>query len=110
MTPKRNCWEFMMCGREPDGANVQDLGVCPAATDERLSGVHEGKNSGRACWIVVGTLCEDTVQGTHALNIVDCMKCDFYKLVQREESTSFMPAKRLRSKMRQLSKSRSPQI
>ncbi|GBD98556.1 hypothetical protein BMS3Abin07_00576 [bacterium BMS3Abin07] len=54
---KRNCWEFKGCGREPGGKNAEGLGVCPAATYERLDGIHRGKNGGRVCWIIAGTMC-----------------------------------------------------
>ena len=47
---KKNCWEIKNCGREPSGNKVEELGVCPAATEVRLNAVHEGTNAGRACW------------------------------------------------------------
>jgi len=28
---KENCWEVEKYGREPDGANENELGMCPAA-------------------------------------------------------------------------------
>lgn len=61
---KLNCWEFKKCGREKDGANTADLGVCPASTETALHGVHDGTNSGRACWVMEGTLCAASVQGS----------------------------------------------
>jgi hypothetical protein len=60
---KKNCWEVMKCGREPGGKNAEELGVCPASTDERLSGTHGGKHAGRACWVIAGTFCDSVVQG-----------------------------------------------
>ncbi len=65
---KLNCWEFKKCGREPGGAKVEELGVCPAATDCRLDGVHGGHSSGRACWVIAGTYCRGQVQGEFAKN------------------------------------------
>jgi hypothetical protein len=47
---KSNCWEVIRCGREPGGANENNLGVCPVSTEARLDGVNHGKNGGRACW------------------------------------------------------------
>lgn len=32
---RTNCWEYFKCGREPGGSKVDELGVCPAATEER---------------------------------------------------------------------------
>ena len=84
-----NCWEFKACGREPDGLNCSDLGVCPAATETKLDAVNRGKNGGRACWAITGTLCKGEVQGVYAQKIGDCMKCDFYRLVQYEEGEKF---------------------
>ena len=86
---KINCWEFKKCGREPGGAKADALGVCPAATETRVDGINGGKNGGRICWAVSGTLCGDEVQGTFAKKVADCMQCDFYKLVCKEEGKNF---------------------
>lgn len=86
---KPNCWEVKHCGREPGGANAERDGVCPATLEVRLNGVHGGKNAGRSCWIVGGTLCEGEVQGTHALKFGFCEKCGFYKQVQQEEFPNY---------------------
>jgi hypothetical protein len=63
-----NCWEFMKCGREAGGLKVHELGVCEAYP-----------NYGKQCAGIAGTLCEGKVQGTFAMKIFDCVKCDFYK-------------------------------
>jgi hypothetical protein len=76
---KLNCWEFKKCGREPGGLNAEDQGICPATTETKMHGVHDGKNAGRSCWVVAGTLCEGKVQGTFALKEANCVHCDFYK-------------------------------
>ncbi|MFC1692903.1 two-CW domain-containing protein [Candidatus Latescibacterota bacterium] len=52
-----NCWEFMNCGRQPDGKNEQELGVCPAPQDTSFDVLNRGKNAGRICWAVAGTFC-----------------------------------------------------
>lgn len=85
-----NCWEFKKCGREPGGIKAEDLGVCLAATEKKLNGVHGGKNAGRACWAVCGTLCGGEVQGTFADKIGNCKVCDFYKLVWTENIDDFV--------------------
>ena len=85
---KTNCWEYKKCGRELGGANSLELGVCPAAIEKRTNGVHDGKNGGRVCWAVSGTLCGGKVQGTFALKMGSCMKCDFYTLVVSEEGVN----------------------
>jgi len=87
---KKNCWEFKKCGREPGGEKVKELGVCPATTEKRLDSAHEGKNAGRACWVVAGTFCKGEVQGSFAQKYKNCEKCDFYQTVRKEEGVKFM--------------------
>jgi hypothetical protein len=82
---KLNCWEFQKCGRDPGGPKVKELGVCPAATEVRTNGVHGGKNGGRVCWVISGTMCQGIVQGITAMCVRTCFECDFYRLVQDEE-------------------------
>ncbi|MEJ2313620.1 MAG: hypothetical protein P8Y85_02330 [Nitrospirota bacterium] len=89
MERKENCWEFKRCGRQKGGDKCDLLGVCPATTDDRLDGVHEGVNAGRACWLVAGTMCGGEVQGTFAKKMKNCMKCDFYLKVKKEERGNF---------------------
>jgi hypothetical protein len=86
---KRNCWEFHDCGREIGGGNASSLGICPAAVEGRLHGVHDGKNAGRACWVVAGTLCGGEIQGNFGKKFKNCEICDFYKQVKLEENASF---------------------
>jgi len=97
---KKNCWEFKACGREPGGKKAGELGICPASTNEKLDGVHGGKNSGRACWVVAGTFCGGTVQGSFAQKFSTCESCDFYLLVKREETPRFILSATLLSKLR----------
>ncbi len=78
---KMNCWEFKNCGREAE--------ICPAATELSANGINDGKNGGRTCWVIAGTLCGGRVQGVHAEKISDCMECDFYLLVKKEEGNGF---------------------
>ena len=89
MMKKLNCWEVKKCGREFGGSKVAELGICPAAKENRLDGVHEGQKAGRACWVVAGTLCGGKVQGTFAKKFDTCEICEFYKKVKDEEGTKF---------------------
>lgn len=82
---KRNCWEVMCCGREPGGRNAVELGICPATIQTLLNTVNEGKNGGRCCWAVAGTLCKGQKQGTYAMKITSCVNCDFYRQVHQDE-------------------------
>ena len=85
---KLNCWEFKKCGRQPGGDKVAEKGLCPAAIESRLNGLNSGRNGGRSCWAISGTLCDDQVQGSFAAKLGDCALCDFYKIVGQEEGAS----------------------
>ena len=88
--PKQNCWEIKKCGREPKGSKVNDMGVCPAASDTSSDGTHGGKNAGRICWASAGTFCGGEVQGSFAQKSVSCMSCEVFNLVKKEEGTGFL--------------------
>ena len=87
-TVKLNCWEFKKCGRQPGGAKVEDLGVCPTTIAGELDQAHEGKNAGRACWVVAGSLCGGKIQGTYAKKLLNCWRCEFMNMVKQEEEPS----------------------
>lgn len=89
MRKKVNCWEFKKCGRHEGGEHVRDLGICPATTEARLNGIHEGENAGRSCWVVAGTLCKGQVQGSFANKYKNCEICDFYQHVRKEEGVRY---------------------
>jgi len=82
---RQNCWEFKKCGRGPGGPHVDDLGPCPVVTYSALNGMHGGKNAGRACWVVAGSLCGGKVQGNEEQKLSACWECDFFNLVKKEE-------------------------
>jgi hypothetical protein len=83
-----NCWEVKQCGRQPGGENAEKLGVCPAAALEYYNGINGGKNGGRYCWRITGTLCNDQIQGTWAQKIDTCLNCAFCRMVRYEEGKS----------------------
>jgi hypothetical protein len=95
----QNCWEFKKCGREPGGAKANELGVCPASTENRTDRVNGGKNGGRACWAITGTLCGGKVQGTFASKVGNCLKCEFYQQVGAEEGPNQEGAKDILAKL-----------
>ena len=82
---KKNCWEILNCGRETNGANAIELGVCPASTDVSADGLNEGKNGGRICWAISGTFCGGEKLGTFAQKKISCMGCEVYRTVRSEE-------------------------
>ena len=83
-----NCWEVMKCGREENGAKAAELGVCPAASDKEADGLNRGRNGGRICWSIAGTLCGGTRQGANVQKESTCLTCAFYSWVQAEEPAS----------------------
>jgi hypothetical protein len=86
---KQNCWEFKNCGRQPGGHKVKELGICPATVEQALNGAHGGKNGGRSCWVVAGSLCGGKIQGSYAQKLNNCWRCDFMNRVKREEEPTF---------------------
>ena len=78
------------CGLEPGSQNGAEGGVCPAAMEKEYNGINQGKNGGRSCWLVEGTLCDIILKGTHASKDKVCSVCEFYKLIQKEEGSDFI--------------------
>ncbi len=85
---RKNCWEFKKCGRQPGGPRAEELGICPVTTNTDLHGAHGGRNGGRACWAIAGSLCGGKIQGTYAQKLNNCWRCDFFNTVKREEEPS----------------------
>jgi len=83
---RKNCWQIKKCGREPKGEKVNDSGICPASADTSSNGLNGGKNGGRICWAITGTLCGGEVQGTFAQKELSCINCEVFKMVEKEES------------------------
>ncbi|MFC1844348.1 two-CW domain-containing protein [Thermodesulfobacteriota bacterium] len=86
---RKNCWEVMKCGREPNGKN-EKLGICPAAESGKLDGINNGEYGGRFCWNFAGTFCKGEVQGTVAQKMKNCLDCGFFMLVNKEEGLHFI--------------------
>lgn len=86
---KYNCWELLQCGREVGGEKVAELGVCPAATSTKSDFLNSGKNGGRICWAIAGTLCGEKIQGVFAQKRETCRMCPVYLLVKSEEGENF---------------------
>jgi len=87
---RKNCWEFSNCCKETHGRFASVLGVCPAALESRLDGIHGGRNGGRACWVVSNTHCHGKVQESYEQKKKTCSQCGFYNAVKWEESVSFI--------------------
>jgi hypothetical protein len=85
----RNCWEIKNCCRQNPSDRDIIRGVCPAALDTTFDGINRGKNGGRICWYVAGTLCGGQKQGTFADKQLSCLSCDFYLRIKKEEGEAF---------------------
>jgi hypothetical protein len=88
MAARVNCWEFKKCGRQPGGSRAAELGVCPAAQADIVC-FNCGSHGGRICWAIAGTLCGGKIQGTFAQKVANCMACEFYLSVKRDEGSAF---------------------
>jgi hypothetical protein len=97
---KLNCWEYKKCGRQVGGEKAKELGVCPATTETKTRGVNGGNFAGRCCWAVTGTLCGGKVQGSFATKLANCLKCDFYGLVTKEEGKATKPVSEIAAILR----------
>ena len=86
---KQNCWEILNCGRQAGGAKIHELGVCKASTDLSFAKINGGKNSGRYCWHVSGTLCDGQVQGSYLDKTKKCLNCKVFQTVQQEQGAQF---------------------
>ncbi|MBF0475880.1 MAG: hypothetical protein HQK59_08600 [Deltaproteobacteria bacterium] len=86
--PKKNCWEFQKCGRQPGGDKAEELGICPASIEEAADGLNDGHMGGRCCWVIAGTLCHGEPQGSYASKLSTCVSCKFYQLVHQEEAVA----------------------
>jgi len=74
-------------------------GICPASTEKKLNGMNDGKNAGRICWVVTGTMCKDRIQGSYDFKFNKCVSCSFYKLVKDEEGNNFVDSDALLRKL-----------
>ncbi|MBI4651973.1 hypothetical protein HY745_11975 [Candidatus Desantisbacteria bacterium] len=94
MSLKQNCWEIKKCGREKSGIKAHLLGICPAASEVSSDGLNSGKNGGRLCWVIAGTLCDGIVQGSFAEKRLTCMTCEVFSKVKNEEGNNFILIKK----------------
>ncbi len=69
-----NCWEFIRCGREEGGINVERLGVCPAYPED-----------GQRCATIDGTFC-DLVKAMHDITHSSCLECPFFNSIHFDKN------------------------
>ncbi len=62
---KENCWEFFKCGGSSTRSTLKDSGICPVKTFTDSDGFGGGKNGGRGCLYITGTLCWSEIQGAY---------------------------------------------
>ena len=88
-----NCWNWKNCGRYPGGSKADELGVCPATTDQNANGFLGGIGGGRACIYLAGTLCGGKKQGDYENKKKNCLKCDYYQALKQEFAGSMSSIK-----------------
>lgn len=83
-----NCWQFIGC-KFNDYAHEERSRlrskVCPVLLMKEYDGMNNGKKAGRACWLVLNTMCWGSIQKNYIQKIQTCTNCDFYNLVIEEE-------------------------
>ena len=57
--------------------------------------MHGGINGGRVCWAVSGTFCGGVVQGTFAAKLTNCIACEFYATVTRDEGAGLLKTRQV---------------
>jgi len=89
---KQNCWEYNKCGKNPSSRKSHEEEECPTEKTVENDGINGGKNGGRYCWRVGGTLCSvhDGKPVPHwAEKMKDCIHCEFFRMVRKEEGEDF---------------------
>ena len=86
----QNCWDVIQCGRQHNGEEVNELGVCPAAMTSAYDGINGGVQGGRFCWAISGTFCGRKKQSTFTKKLIGCMNCTFLKQVKEDEGNNFI--------------------
>ena len=72
---KLNCWDF-------GGCKIKSQ--CPVFIESGTDNVHEGKNGGRCCWMILKSLCNGKEQSTIKDKYRNCSKCEFFLMVHQE--------------------------
>jgi hypothetical protein len=86
---KKNCWEATNCGRKAGGRKAAESGICPASLETAVDGLNDGKNGGRVCWAIPGTLCDGEIQYFETQKWGKCRRCTFFWKVHREERANY---------------------
>ncbi len=88
---KQNCWEMKKCCKEVGNNTEINKMVCPASTETQFDGINNGKNAGRFCWNVKNTFCfGDNPDGEIGDKLLKCYECEFFRMVNEEESRGFV--------------------
>jgi len=80
-----NCWEFRNCGQGPDNPES----ICPVPKAVEKNGINGGFNAGRYCWVFPGTRCAEGIQSSFERKPIECLTCEFFRLVEVEEGSGF---------------------
>ncbi len=80
---KQNCWEVSNCGKE---------NYCLAGTSTLFDGMFGGRNGGRFCAFIDGTLCKDGAPMDPEEKIRRCASCHFFKEIVSDAIDGGYPA------------------
>ena len=89
---KINCWEYKYL---KDTNSEDECSICSAFLEIKMNGINKGFNGGRCCWLIAGIINSSNYGRITSKKFANCMKCPFYKLVQKEEGVDFKSAKQI---------------
>ncbi|HBN07803.1 MAG TPA: hypothetical protein DD435_03845 [Cyanobacteria bacterium UBA8530] len=96
MSSKPNCWEVKKCGKTQCIDKLRSEDCCVSSVENRVHGFNGGKNGGRVCWALAGTLCNGQVQGAFASKYGSCRECQFFKDVWKDGGPATLSTKDVR--------------
>lgn len=92
---RENCWEYVYCGKGPDGTRCGEGKACPVVEAKSLDGLNHGTNGGRICWAYFASLAMTPENAGPRLagdskKFYDCLRCPFLNFVQTQEGDDFV--------------------
>ncbi|MBF0139553.1 MAG: hypothetical protein HQL74_04640 [Magnetococcales bacterium] len=83
-----NCWEVKKCGFEKVTPGEK---TCPAVAFDAADGFLGGKNGGRACTFIPGTLCGGDGPCSTTDKTERCQQCKFFYDLKESYGAIFTP-------------------
>lgn len=87
---KMNCWEYFKCGKDVQSKQEDETKkVCNVSITQNINHVNSGRNAGRICWDITGSLCDTFEKGDMIYKEKKCETCEFKALVEKEERENY---------------------